>query len=85
METTLFFVLVIKTVVFAPSTNKAGVAKRVRAVAKVRPPAIVLESVVHHWLEGAPTKISLPPNLIVHSNTIGHRPKIVVMGSRRQV
>ena len=48
METTLFFVFVIKTVDFAPSTNKAGVAKRVRAVAKVRPPAIVLESVVHH-------------------------------------
>ena len=32
-----------------PSTNKAGVAIKVKNVAKVRPPAIVLERSTHHW------------------------------------
>ena len=31
-----------------PSTNKAGVAIKVKNVAKVRPPAIVLERSTHH-------------------------------------
>ena len=65
-----------------PRTNRAGVAIRVRNVAKVSPPAIVLERSTHHWDEGAPTSTSLSENLIVRLKTIGTRPKIVVIAVR---
>ena len=62
-----------------PKTNKAGVANKVKIVAKVNPPAIVLANCVHHCEEGAPTRISLSKNFIVNANTMGKRPKIVVI------
>ena len=65
-----------------PSTNKAGVAIRVKKVANVRPPAIVLERSTHHWEDGAPISISLSENLMVRLNTMGRRPNIVVMAVR---
>ncbi len=37
------------------STSMHGVSSSVSPVAKVRPPAMALESWVHHWVEGAPT------------------------------
>ena len=46
----------------APRTNKAGVASKVKIVANVKPPAIVLDRSVHHCEDGAPTNTSLSAN-----------------------
>ena len=43
----------------SPMARREGVKKRVRMVAKASPPAIEVESCVHHSLEGAP-KVILP-------------------------
>ena len=65
-----------------PITSMAGVATKVRIVAKVRPPAMVLDSCVHHCDDGAPTRISRSRILIVSWNTIGIRPRMVVNAVR---
>ena len=38
----------------SPTSNNTGVNSNVRKVAKARPPAIALDSCVHHWVDGRP-------------------------------
>lgn len=39
---------------FSPSTSMDGVTISVSTVAKTNPPAMALDSSVHHWVDGAP-------------------------------
>src|SRR5690554_4217005 len=53
------------------STNMQGVTSSVRPVAKARPPAMALESCVHHWVEGAPSPRPGPSRSMLIPSTIG--------------
>src|SRR5690606_40013646 len=62
----------------SPSTSRQGVRISVRTVAKVRPPAMAVDSWVHHCDDGAPILNDWCRMSIFHCSTIGIRPTTVV-------
>src|SRR5690554_1834954 len=63
----------------SPSTSMAGVSSRVRKVAKARPPAMALDSWVHHWVDGAPNPSEGDKRSTLIPSTMGISPNMVVI------
>ena len=61
-----------------------GVSSSVRAEANVSPPAIALESCVHHCVDGAPKPRLGSSRLMLTLNTIGNNPSTVVPAVLRE-
>ena len=56
-----------------------GVKIKVNIVANIKPPAMTLESCVHHCVDGAPKVTSCLIRSILTAKTIGNNPRIVVI------